>query len=117
MNDPDIYKILTSEQWRTLARDGSTVGSPLDQQDGFVHFSTAAQLSGTLSRHFKGAGELVLAQISTAGLDGAVLRWEPARDGSLFPHLYAALPKTAVRQHWTLHPDGQGRYALPDLTN
>ena len=28
---------------------------------------------------------------------GEALRWEPSRGGALFPHLYGALPLSAVR--------------------
>lgn len=115
MRDRSLYKILTPDQWTALQRDGSTSGSPLDQRDGFVHFSTRAQLQGTLDLHFKDAGPLILAQVPLGSLNSESVKWEPARDGSLFPHLYAALPLSAVIQDWALHPDGQGRYALPDL--
>lgn len=113
--DRTIYKILTPEEWAVLRRDEQSSGSDLDQTDGFIHFSTTAQLQGTLDRHYKDAGTLVLAEIPLSALQQRDLRWEPARDGSLFPHLYKALSLSVIARHWTLHPNADGGYALPNL--
>jgi uncharacterized protein (DUF952 family) len=85
-----IYKVLRPAEWGQLQADGSTQGAPVDLADGFVHFSTAAQLGTTLSRHFATEGELVLLACHDAGF-GDDLRWEPSRGGDLFPHLYRPL--------------------------
>jgi uncharacterized protein (DUF952 family) len=111
----NIYKILTPDQWAALCRDGETTGSPLDQADGFIHFSTPAQVAGTLSKHFAGAGPLVLADISLSRLTAQDVRWERARNGDLFPHLYGVLAHDSVSQHWSLHPDEAGGYVLPEI--
>lgn len=111
----NIYKILTPDQWVALCRDGETVGSSLDQADGFIHFSTPAQVAGTLAKHFVGAGPLVLAEIPLPRLAAQDVRWERARSGDLFPHLYGHLARDSVSQHWSLHPDDAGRYGLPDF--
>lgn len=85
-----IYKLLRAGEWAALARAGETAGSPADLADGFIHLSTAAQLPGTLAKHFAGERGLVLAAADADAL-GAALRWEAARGGALFPHLYRAL--------------------------
>jgi uncharacterized protein (DUF952 family) len=85
-----IFKVLTAEQWAALDREGSTAGAPVDLADGYVHLSTAAQLPGTLAKHFAGAQGLVLAAVDAEGVDDA-LKWEPSRGGDLFPHLYRRL--------------------------
>ena len=54
-----IYKVLTQEQW-TLAANGGDVEAPVDARDGYVHFSTAATLQGTLDKWFYGAVGAVL---------------------------------------------------------
>lgn len=91
-----IYKVLRPAEWDDLQAAGTTAGAPVDLADGFVHFSTAAQLEGTLSRHFGREGDLVLLACDTSRL-GRDLRWEPSRGGDLFPHLYRrlALPDIA----------------------
>ena len=85
-----IFKIFTAEQWEAFAREGVTEGAPVDLADGFIHFSTAAQLPGTAAKHFAGQDGLMLAAADAASLDDA-LKWEPSRGGALFPHLYRAL--------------------------
>lgn len=107
-----IYKIAPTALWREAVEQGALTGSPVDVQDGFIHFSTAAQVHATAAKHFAGAADLVLVAITTADLD---LRWEPSRGGDLFPHLYEALPLTAVRWVKPLPLDANGRHVFPEL--
>jgi uncharacterized protein (DUF952 family) len=90
-----IYKVLSSGDWSQAQVSGSFVGSPDDARDGFIHFSTAEQLQGTLDRHFAGQKNLVVLEVDAAAL-GEALRWEASRGGALFPHLYGELPVVAV---------------------
>jgi uncharacterized protein (DUF952 family) len=90
-----IYKILRPADWAALERDGETAGAPVDVADGFVHFSTSAQLAETLRRHFAGETGLMLLAVDADAL-GADLRWEPARQGELFPHLHRRLCRAEV---------------------
>ena len=111
-----IYKICERASWQFAEQTGTYRGSQADARDGFIHFSTAAQLAGTMTKHFAGHRGLLLVAVDADAL-GAALKWEPSRDGELFPHLYAALPLTAVR--WTKPvPDEVGdRRVLPELTS
>ena len=67
----------------------------LDRRDGFIHLSTHGQLAGTLERHFAGETGLIVLEIAADRLD-AGLKWEPSRDGALFPHLYGVVPLDAI---------------------
>ncbi len=100
-----IYKIVPAALWRDAEAQGVFVGSPVDARDGYIHFSTAEQLAATARKHFSGQKDLLLVTIDSGELP---LRWEPARDGALFPHLYAELPLSAVRaaQHYDV-PDAE----------
>jgi len=108
-----IFKIAPAALWREAETQGRFTGAPIDARDGFIHFSTAAQVRETAVRHFAGAGDLVLAAVSAAGL-GAALRWEPSRGGDLFPHLYGVLPLDAVLWVRPL-PLVAGRHVFPEL--
>ena len=102
-----IYKIATRSQWRAAEATGVFTGAPVDLADGYIHFSTAAQVGETLAKHFAGASDLLL--VSVEGNDlGDVLRWEVSRGGQLFPHLYAELPVSAARsvREIPVGPDG-----------
>jgi uncharacterized protein (DUF952 family) len=107
-----IYKIAERQLWAAAAAAGHFDGSVHDLRDGFIHFSTASQARETAAKHFAGQQDLVLAAIDTTHL-GQALKWEPSRDGALFPHLYATLAMTSVE--WTkLLPLGDdGRHVFP----
>jgi uncharacterized protein (DUF952 family) len=90
-----IYKICRPDEWAGTERAGVFRGSPDDKHDGFIHFSTAAQIPETIEKYFAGESGLVLVAVDAAKL-GAALKWEPSRGGALFPHLYGDLSLTAV---------------------
>lgn len=90
-----IYKILRRPEWDAFRAAGRTDGAPVDQADGYIHFSTAAQVAETAERYFSTESNLVLVAFDAALLGGH-LRWEPSRGGALFPHLYRALELSDV---------------------
>lgn len=85
-----IYKIFRPLEWAFLQAKGSTQGAAVDLSDGYVHFSTAAQLPETLARHFADDEGLVLLACDAVQM-GDDLQWEPSRGGDLFPHLFRPL--------------------------
>jgi uncharacterized protein (DUF952 family) len=109
-----IYKICPAALWREAEGCGRFEGAAVDLADGFIHFSTAAQVKETAARHFAGARDLMLVAVNAAAL-GDVLRWEPSRGGDLFPHLYGALPVAAVRWARPLPLGVDGRHLFPEL--
>lgn len=106
------YKVLTADQWAALASTGRFAGAPIDLADGFIHLSTAGQLTETVNRHFAGQEGLWVAAVDLAGL-GDALRWEISRGGALFPHLYAALAMDRVVAAAPLSRGADGGVALP----
>jgi uncharacterized protein (DUF952 family) len=90
-----IYKICPDSLWQAAQAAGDFVGSEHDMRDGFIHFSTAEQLSETAQKYFVGQPNLLLLTVDAALL-GDALKYEPSRDGALFPHLYAPLTLSAV---------------------
>jgi uncharacterized protein (DUF952 family) len=95
MSEP-IYKICARALWRAAEDAGRFDGAPVDLADGYIHFSTAAQVRETAARHFSGDDDLVLVTVDADAL-GDALRFEPSRGGALFPHLDGSLPLSAVR--------------------
>ena len=91
-----IYKILPRADWTAAHEAGRFEGSPIDLQDGFIHFSTGVQAQETARRHFAGQADLVVLEVEADDL-GEALRWEPSRGGGLFPHLYGSLEVHHVR--------------------
>ncbi|WP_336487131.1 DUF952 domain-containing protein [Methylobacterium nigriterrae] len=109
---PLIYKICPRALWREAEAAGRFDGAPVDRADGFIHFSTAAQVTETAARHFHGATDLLLVAVEADAL-GAALRFEPSRGGDLFPHLYGALPLSAVRSVDDLPLGAEGGHVFP----
>lgn len=79
-----IYKVLRAAEWRQFQDQGQTAGAPVDLTDGYIHFSTAETLAGTLEKHFSDEDGLTLLACDPDAL-GEALHWEPSRGGLLFP--------------------------------
>ena len=103
-----VYKIVATDEWREAKAAGVFEGASVDRADGFIHFSTAEQAPDTAAKWFAGRDDLTLVAVDADALGGE-LRWEPSRGGALFPHLYAALPMSAVvwSRPLPLGPDGR----------
>ena len=95
-----IYKVLTGEQW-AAARAGSLVEAPVDKADGYVHFSTAATLTGTLRKWFRGQEGCVLLAFESEDF-ATSLRWEKSRNDEFFPHVFGPVMSEAVVKVWQL---------------
>jgi uncharacterized protein (DUF952 family) len=85
-----IYKIFRRPEWDAFRDAGETPGAPIDVTDGYVHFSTAAQVAETAAKYFGDESDCVLVAFNADTL-GDALKWEPSRGGALFPHLYRKL--------------------------
>ena len=88
-----LYKIVPAAVWKAAESTREFSGASIDIRDGFIHFSTAAQVRETAARHFAGMPDLLLVAVAPDGLD---VRWERSRNDDLFPHLYGPLPLAAV---------------------
>ncbi|USU05770.1 DUF952 domain-containing protein [Sphingomonadaceae bacterium OTU29LAMAA1] len=106
------YKVLTAEQMAALERDGTFPGAPVDLTDGYLHMSTAAQLTETVDKHFAGQSDLHVAAVDL-GSFGDSLKWEESRGGQLFPHLYGPLLLETVIAYSPLERDEDGTVRLP----
>lgn len=114
MSNPElIYKIASADAVVRADESGVFSGMPIDARDGYIHFSTAAQLPETLALHFRGQGGLVLLAVRGGDL-GAALRWEPSRGGQLFPHLYAPLAMSCVVHIGPIDVAADGSCILPE---
>jgi uncharacterized protein (DUF952 family) len=110
-----IYKICPESLWQEALTAGRFDGAPVDHADGFIHFSTGAQVRETARRHFAGQGDLLLLTVPVAALAGLDLRFEPSRGGDLFPHLYGPLPLEAVSRIDPLPVGMDGLHVFPEL--
>ena len=102
-----VYKVCADSEWRDALECGSYEGSPDDLRDGFVHLSTAAQLSGVLERYFAGKIGLVVVAFPAESL-GPQLRWEPSRD-DVYPHFYGVVSVSVASAAHPLPDDAAAR--------
>jgi uncharacterized protein (DUF952 family) len=109
-----IYKICSASAWREAERQGVYRGSADDLRDGFIHFSTASQVSETARKHFAGQTGLFLIDVDADAL-GDALRWECSRNDELFPHLYGELDLGAVIAVRDLRARSDGYHEIPEL--
>ena len=107
-----IYKILPRALWEDAKAKGRLDGAPVDLADGFIHFSTAAQVAASAAKHRAGKTGLVLLSVDPALL-GDALKWEQARGGDLFPHLHGPLPVSVVSAADDLPLGADGRHVFP----
>ncbi|WP_198960831.1 DUF952 domain-containing protein [Bradyrhizobium sp. UFLA03-84] len=111
---PMIYKITPASAWREAERQGVYRGSPDDNRDGFIHFSTASQVAETARKHYHGQTGLFLVAVDAEAL-GDTLRWERSRNDELFPHLYGELDLGAVVEILNLRARSDGGHDVPEL--
>jgi len=103
-----------AELWEAAVAAGSYHGTEDDRRDGFIHFSTAAQLRESARRHRAGQSGLVLVAVEAARL-GERLCWEPSRGGALFPHLYGMLSPDEALEIVPLPLGPDGEHVFPKL--
>ncbi len=114
MTSKTIYKICSKEEWEIACTKGCFEGAAIDLSDGYIHFSTASQVSQTARLHFTERKGLVLVAVAAKRL-GDDLKWEAARGGELFPHLYATLDVDAVKSVTDLPVAEDGVHIFPPL--
>jgi uncharacterized protein (DUF952 family) len=108
-----IYRVLGSDEWAEALASGQYDGAAHDIADGFIHFSTRETLAATLALHYAGRDHLKLLRVPVAAI-AAKLKWEPARGGTLFPHLYDVLSVEHVGKVDEIRLDENNVHILPE---
>jgi uncharacterized protein (DUF952 family) len=108
-----IYHLADADHFAAATAAGTYEGTAADRADGFIHFSTAQTVRESAAKHRAGQPNLLLLAVDPLTL-GDALKWEPARGGVLFPHLYGALPISAVLSATPLPLDARGLHVFPD---
>ena len=105
-----VYKVLTLEEWEEASKIGQIV-TALDQQDGFVHLSSATQLNMTLSLYFLKEEKVILLQINEGDIiEGLAYEYADKRGGE-FAHFYGELSTDKISQSWYLD---RSAFSLPE---
>ncbi len=109
-----IYHMANGADWQAAKAKGFYHGTPMDKADGYMHFSTAETVVESAAKHRKCVEGLVLLCV-TAENFGNDIKWEPARGGILFPHLYAPLDVSKVDKAVPLSLGDDGLHVFPEL--
>jgi len=109
-----IYKIIPRVLWEDACKTGVFTGAPVDQADGFIHFSTALQIAETANKHFRGQKDLLLLRVPE-DVFGKELCYEISRNNAFFPHLYGELPVHLVQDVISFESDKYGLFSFTEL--
>lgn len=114
-----ILHIIARPAWDSRLEAGE-IRSPSLATEGFIHFSTPAQLLRTADKHYHGRTDLLVLCVDADKL-AAPLRWEAAgRSGPpdnpsdpLYPHLYGPINLDAVIDVIDLPCRPDGSFTMP----
>ena len=101
----NVYKVLTLDEWE-IAETSGLIITELDQKDGFVHLSTASQLSATLALYFSQEDVIVLLQLDNSKIKDNLRYEEPIPAGNrkgVFPHYFGDLNINTISATWNLN--------------
>jgi uncharacterized protein (DUF952 family) len=108
-----LLHLIPSDEWSSAQPAGELRPESLGSA-GFVHLSTPEQVHLPANRLYRGRDDLVLLHIDSARLD-APIRWESGvatdPESMLFPHLYGALPVSAVINVTSYRPGADGSFS------
>ncbi|HYO87551.1 MAG TPA: DUF952 domain-containing protein [Candidatus Limnocylindrales bacterium] len=114
-----ILHIIPHAVWEQAQLSPGYRGDTLDAE-GFIHFSTPAQVVGVANARFRGHTGLLLLVVDPDRLQSEV-RYEspfestsPHEANQQFPHLYGPLNLDAVIRAVSFEPGADGLFSLPD---
>jgi uncharacterized protein (DUF952 family) len=104
-----VYKVLTLTEWDEASQMGQ-IETVLDQQDGFIHLSSATQLNMTLSLYFSKEEKVILLQINESDIAEGLTYEQADKRGGEFAHFYGELSTQKISQLWQLD---RSAFSLP----
>lgn len=107
-----LYKIYRPFEWDAFQDSGTFAGSEHDLRDGFIHMCSAAQLGGTLAKHFSQERIVILARFYADKLE--TVKWEVSRGGEKFPHIYGTLTLRALDGYLPLSQRRHTGFTIPE---
>ncbi len=87
---------ITSTREAEAAREQGSYRPEAFAREGFVHCSYRSQVVSVANRLFRGKTDLVLLEIDPTRLACRVIDENLAGGSELFPHVYGAIPMSAV---------------------
>ncbi len=94
--DLTLYHIIFEAEWQAV-KDTVLYRPESLASEGFIHYSTLDQVTGTANFIFADATDLLVLEIDAAQTNAEVIFEDLYEAGQDFPHIYAPLPLKAVR--------------------
>lgn len=94
-----IYHLTEPARWEQSLAEGEHTGSSRGIEladEGFIHCSTAEQWPGVRERFYADVPELLLLHVDESKLDAPLVYEQLGDAPEPFPHVYGAIPLTAV---------------------
>lgn len=88
-----IYHIAEPDRWDPQAESYEAESLTTE---GFIHCSTAAQLSGVVQTFYTGRSDLILLSIDPDKVEIGVIYEDLYGHGDDFPHVYGPIVKQAI---------------------
>jgi uncharacterized protein (DUF952 family) len=111
-----ILHITTGEAWRDAQSHGAYTADSL-ATEGFIHCSTPAQVIWVANMRFRGRTDLVLLHIDPSRLDARIVYENLEGGEQLFPHVYGAIPESAVVLVTPFRPSSDGSFDATQLAS
>lgn len=108
----NLFHLVTPAAWTAAVAAGEYRPPSLESQ-GFVHFSTAAQVEGTANLLYADVAELIVIEIDPERLGGLEVVVEQIGGANQpFPHVYGPIPVTAAVAQRPVTRDDHGRWVV-----
>jgi uncharacterized protein (DUF952 family) len=104
-----ILHITTARAWADAKGAGVYAADSL-ATEGFIHCSKPEQVVWVANLRFRGRTDLVLLHIDPSRLDAKVVYENLEGGEQLFPHIYGAIPVSAVVDVMAFQPMADGRF-------
>ena len=102
----DIYVLIGEGDWQIAKSNGDYSPESLISE-GFIHACTEEQLLHSANKFYAGRHDVLALKLDAGSLNSHV-KYEPAKNGKLYPHIYCPLKITSVAEviQLVLHEDG-----------
>ena len=111
-----IFHITSRAEYDAAVKSGSYTPKRFEQ-DGFIHCSYMSQIVGVADVLFRGETDLLLLEIDRDRVGAEVVDEDLSGGDDLYPHIYGALPITAVVSVHAFPSKEDGTFDLPSTVN
>lgn len=109
-----IYHLAPIEYFHAQPSDRPYVPAGFDR-DGFIHCTQGdEQLVIVANRHYRDDDRSFLVAVIDEDLVTAEIKYEPGKDGALYPHIYGPLNRSAIVSVLRMPRLPDGSFQFPD---